>query len=89
MLLYPELLKLSPREFFNFVQGCTYISDPKGIEFVTRPKILLQILFSGNSFYFDCDDRSGLSRICELWKKPEAIYSAVLMRGSFSLPSIG
>jgi hypothetical protein len=63
LLLYPDLLKLSPQEFFNFVQGCKYVADPKGIEFVTRPKILLQILFSGNSFYFDCDDRSGLSGI--------------------------
>ncbi|MBP9886975.1 MAG: hypothetical protein KBF93_11810 [Leptospiraceae bacterium] len=61
ILLYPELLQLSPFQFFRFIQRCPYVADPKGIEFVTRPKILLEIYFSDNSFYFDCDDRTGLS----------------------------
>ena len=61
ILLYPHLLELSPFQFFKFIQGCKYVSDPQGIEFVTRPKILLEIIFSDNTFYLDCDDRTGLS----------------------------
>ena len=42
ILLYPELLQLSPFQFFRFIQRCPYVADPEGIEFVTRPKILLE-----------------------------------------------
>lgn len=63
ILLYPQLLNLSPSSYFDFIQSYKYCADPDGVEFVSSPKHLLEIIFNGKVFYCDCDDRTGLSGI--------------------------
>jgi hypothetical protein len=61
ILLYPELLKLSPIEFFYKIKSMKYVPDPKGIEFVSRIGICLKSGLNNEGLYFDCDDRTGVS----------------------------
>jgi hypothetical protein len=61
LLLYPEISKLSPEEFFNFIKSLRYVSDPKGEEYVSRPGHSLHLALSKTGHYFDCDDRSVLT----------------------------
>jgi hypothetical protein len=53
------LVQMEPKEFFQWLKDIEYISDPKGIEVVQRPKILLDAI--GKKTPFDCDDRTVLS----------------------------
>jgi hypothetical protein len=61
LLLYPEICKLSPEEFFNFIKSLKYISDPTGEEYVTRPGHSLHFALTRTGHFFDCDDRSVLT----------------------------
>lgn len=54
-----RIASFNPKEFFEFIRSLPYVKDPKGIEFVNRPKI--SILLSGTTHPFDCDDRTVLS----------------------------
>lgn len=54
-----DLISMSPKEFFDWLQSVEYIADPDGIEVVQRPKILFDNI--GTNRPFDCDDRTVLS----------------------------
>lgn len=55
-----DFKKASFPEYFFFIRSLPYVSDPKKIEHVSRPKISLEK--SGLNYPFDCDDRSVLTR---------------------------
>lgn len=54
-----DLIAMSPKDFFDWLQGIEYVADPNGIEVVQRPKILFENI--GTQKPFDCDDRTVLS----------------------------
>lgn len=61
-LLQPNQYKINFKkinfpQYFDLIQKIEYKADPKGIEFLSRPKHLL----NRKGIYFDCDDRSILS----------------------------
>ncbi|MCB1144488.1 MAG: hypothetical protein KDK54_19695 [Leptospiraceae bacterium] len=49
-------------KFFYFIKSLPYVSDPKGIEHVSRPKISLENSGIKSIYPFDCDDRAVLTR---------------------------
>ena len=54
------LVDLTPHELFYFVRDdCKYVSDPKGVEHVSRP--MISLWKRNKDFPFDCDDRTILS----------------------------
>jgi hypothetical protein len=49
------------RELHNFIkQSLRYVSDPKGIEHVTRAKLSLDLANTDKYYPLDCDDKSVL-----------------------------
>lgn len=55
LLKFPELLKMSIREFFNYVKNIPYSRDVKDKEIVSRPEYLLTMFPS-----LDCKKKSIL-----------------------------
>lgn len=47
-----EYVHLKPSDFFNFVKNIRYVKDPKGKEFVKRPKFTIEYNEG------DCDDKT-------------------------------
>ena len=55
-----DFTKFTIPQFFEFVKAIPYVPDPVGIEFLSRPKIILAL--ANSNYPLDCDDRTILTR---------------------------